>query len=324
MPAGHGQRVWLLLPGQHGTGYPPAVSQRRKGSTVYVRAGRRVPGGHSRRGIPAGWGRTRSRCAVRVLPGRPADLPNLRRGDVLCPRPYEPPARRRLGMRQGQQGALLAGPWGKPAQGAGKQPLGLPAGGYRGWPGALSRPETRRDHDRVAALAGDYQGVYTALAAFAKEVLHNDVELVESDNPNWGGACSYDQEGRANRIVVAGNRSPLFRAQILAHELAHALLHSDKDYRAHNPRSRIECDDESVSFCIMHHFGLDVGEVAFGYLAHWGDGENAMAELMECGARIRDTAHQVIAWIDEQFAEAASVEGPGVTILQDDVEIGAT
>lgn len=50
----------------------------------------------------------------------------------------------------------------------------------------------------------------------------------------------------------------------------------------------------------MHHFGLDVGEVAFGYLAHWGDGENALVELMECGARIRDAAHQVITWIDEQ------------------------
>jgi hypothetical protein len=106
-----------------------------------------------------------------------------------------------------------------------------------------------------------------ALAAFAKEVLHIDVELVESDNPNWGGACSYDQEGHPVRIVVAGNRSPLFRAQTLAHELAHALLHSDKDYRAHIPRSRIECEAESVAFCILNHFGLDVGGVAFGYLA---------------------------------------------------------
>jgi hypothetical protein len=52
----------------------------------------------------------------------------------------------------------------------------------------------------------------------------------------------------------------------------------------------------------MHHFGLDVGEVAFGYLAHWGNGENALVELMECGARIRDAAHQVIAWIDEHDA----------------------
>jgi hypothetical protein len=157
-------------------------------------------------------------------------------------------------------------------------------------------------------LAGDDLGVYAALAAFAKEILHIEVELVQSDNPNWGGACSYDEEGHAKRIVVAGNRSPLFRAQTLAHELGHALLHSDKDYRTHNPRSRIECEAESVAFCILHHFGLDVGEVAFGYLAHWGDGENALAELMECGVRIRDAAHQVIAWIDEQYADAIPLE----------------
>ena len=170
-------------------------------------------------------------------------------------------------------------------------------------------------------LSGDDQGVYAALAAFAKDILHIEVELVESENPNWGGACSYDPEGHPARIVVAGDRSPLFRAQTLAHELAHALLHSDKDYRAHTPRSRIECEAESVSFCIMHHFGLDVGEVAFGYLAHWGDGENALVELMESGARIRDAAHQVIAWIDEKYVETIPVDGVSAVILQDEAEL---
>lgn len=171
------------------------------------------------------------------------------------------------------------------------------------------------------ALAGDDQGVYAALAAFAKDILHIDVELVESDNPNWSGSCSYESEGRPTRIVVASNRSLLFRAQTLAHELAHALLHSDKDYRAHTPRSRIECEAESVSFCIMHHFGLDVGEIAFGYLAHWGDGENALTELLECGERIRDAAHQVIAWIDEQYDDVVPVDGVGTLILQAETEL---
>ena len=171
------------------------------------------------------------------------------------------------------------------------------------------------------ALTGDDQGVYAGLAAFAKDILHSEVELVDSDNPNWGGSCSFDPEGRPTRIVVAGNRSPLFRAQTLAHELAHALLHSDKDYRAHTPRSRIECEAESVSFCIMHHFGLDVGEVAFGYLAHWGDGENALTELLECGERIRDAAHQVIAWIDEQYDADATDEDAGKLILMAEAEL---
>ena len=163
--------------------------------------------------------------------------------------------------------------------------------------------------------------MYAALAAFAKETLHIDVELVESDNPNWGGACSYEKDGRPAKIIIAGNRSPLFRSQTLAHELAHALLHSDKDYRVHNSRSRIECEAESVSFCIMHHFGLDVGEVAFGYLAHWGDGENALVELLECGARIRDAAHQVIAWVDEQYTEIVAVDEPSTIIFQAETEL---
>jgi hypothetical protein len=171
------------------------------------------------------------------------------------------------------------------------------------------------------ALTGDDQGVYAALAAFAMDTLHIEVELVVSDNPNWGGACSYDQEGHPARIVVAEDRSPLFRAQTLAHELAHALLHSDKDYRAHTPRSRIECEAESVAYCILHHFGLEVGEVAFGYLALWGNGENALAELMECGARIRDAAHQVIAWIDEQYVDGNPGDGVRAVFLQDEAEL---
>jgi hypothetical protein len=166
------------------------------------------------------------------------------------------------------------------------------------------------------ALDGDDQGVYAALIAFTKNILHIEVELVESDNPNWGGSCSYDPEGRPTRIVVASNRSPLFCAQALTHELAHALLHSDKEHRAHNPRSRIECETESVSFCILHHFGLDVGKVAFGYLANWGDGENTLAELLECDDRIRDAEHQVITWIDEKYGEVVQVVGVGTLILQ--------
>jgi hypothetical protein len=71
----------------------------------------------------------------------------------------------------------------------------------------------------------------------------------------------------------------------------------------------------------MHHFGLDVGEVAFGYLAHWGDGENALVELMESGARIRDAAHQVIAWIDEQYVETIPVDGVSAVIHQGEAEL---
>jgi hypothetical protein len=34
------------------------------------------------------------------------------------------------------------------------------------------------------ALAGEYQDVYAALTAFAKDIQHIGVEQVESDNPN--------------------------------------------------------------------------------------------------------------------------------------------
>ncbi len=38
------------------------------------------------------------------------------------------------------------------------------------------------------------------------------------------------------------------------------------EFRLRNLRSRIELEAESVSYCILHQFGLDVGEVAFRYV----------------------------------------------------------
>ncbi|MGA2503200.1 MAG: hypothetical protein ABSG01_03820 [Anaerolineales bacterium] len=56
----------------------------------------------------------------------------------------------------------------------------------------------------------------------------------------------------------------------------------------------------------------------------WGDGENALAELLECRARIRDAAHQVIAWIDEQYAEVVPVDGVSTLTLQAEAEFVPT
>jgi len=43
--------------------------------------------------------------------------------------------------------------------------------------------------------------------------------------------------------------------------------------------------------------------------------------LLECGARIRDAAHQVIAWVDEQYTEIVTVDEPGTIIFQAEAEL---
>jgi hypothetical protein len=98
----------------------------------------------------------------------------------------------------------------------------------------VSQPEVAPLPELVPMnFMGDDQGVYAALAAFAQDVPHIAVEQVESEDSCWCSACSYGKSGRVKRIVVAGNRSPLLRAQTLAHEPGHALLHSDRESRAH-------------------------------------------------------------------------------------------
>jgi hypothetical protein len=46
--------------------------------------------------------------------------------------------------------------------------------------------------------------------------------------------------------------------------------------------------------------------------------------LMESGARIRDAAHQVIAWIDEKYVDTIPVDGMSEVIHQDEAEFVPT
>jgi antirestriction protein ArdC len=95
-------------------------------------------------------------------------------------------------------------------------------------------------------------------------------------------------------IRVNANRSPAQQVKTLAHEIGHALLHSDPDGAAVH-RSIKELEAESVAYVVCGKLGLDSSAYSFGYLAIWAaGGESAAAAITQSAQRINRAARTIL------------------------------
>lgn len=136
-------------------------------------------------------------------------------------------------------------------------------------------------------LQGDDAGLFQRLVDYAQSQ-HIQVETKPLLDCN--GFCRF-KEQKASMIAVSGDMAPLQQAKTMAHELGHALLHGETDYRAHRPTCELEA--ESVAFVVLSHFGLDTGDYSFGYIASWKS-EDTIETLKQSGAAIQKAAAQII------------------------------
>jgi len=168
----------------------------------------------------------------------------------------------------------------------------------------------------VSLLQGDDAGLYQALTTFARQVVMVDVVEVGEDvlPPCTNGECVYSSEGKPVHIHIKSSNPPRMKTKTLAHELGHALLHAESEYRTASPRSIKELEAESIAFVILSNFGIDSGDYSFGYLATWGGGEEALRSIQVSGERIRHAAHQIITWIEELGGPLQPEEGIPVNL----------
>ena len=149
------------------------------------------------------------------------------------------------------------------------------------------------------ALNGDDAGLIQELLGFATS-RNIPVTFKGCLGPN--GISHFSKDGQI-AISVESQLSRLHQCKTLAHELGHALMHGEKEYRLHNGKSQIELEAESVAFMVLNHFGLDSGHYSFAYVLNWSGGsDEAIAQLKASGQRIQSAAHQVIDWIESQSA----------------------
>lgn len=113
------------------------------------------------------------------------------------------------------------------------------------------------------------------------------------------GDCAFD----LRRIRVEVRNSPAQQAKTLAHEIAHALLHSGQ-----SDRCLAELEAESTAYVVCQRLGLDTGAYSFGYLATWaGGGEEAVAGIKASGARIQQAAAAILARLEGDQSGAAAI-----------------
>ena len=117
------------------------------------------------------------------------------------------------------------------------------------------------------------------------------------------GLCDY----KGKQISLADDLSPLHRLKTRVHELAHSIMHSEEEYRAHSDKSIVELEAESVAFVVLSHFGLDSSDYSFGYLASWQDGEKekVVEALRASGKRIQNAADEIIVQIETLMGDAS-------------------
>lgn len=141
----------------------------------------------------------------------------------------------------------------------------------------------------VSRLIGDDAGSRFAGLVNVAASLGYSVEVSELPGER-NGDCTYEMK----RIRV---RVGLERAQAvktLAHELAHAILHSEVDC-AGLTRAVAELEAESVAFVVCDDLGLDSSAYSFGYIATWaGCGDDADKAISASAQRINQAARTII------------------------------
>jgi antirestriction protein ArdC len=131
----------------------------------------------------------------------------------------------------------------------------------------------------ISKLQGNDPGeLYTALREVAASIGFT-VQEDYLDGPN--GYCRHSDKV----IAVEVRNEPLQQVKTLAHELAHAILHEDRDAF---DREQAELEAESVAYIVCADLGIDSSAYSFGYLASWGSNKADVARALQAsGQRIQ-------------------------------------
>lgn len=135
-------------------------------------------------------------------------------------------------------------------------------------------------------LGSDPDDRYTQL----RRVAHSLGFSVEEDY--LAGEVNGDCDHGLRRIRVEVRNDERQQVKTLAHELAHAILHANREQLT---RERAEMEAESVAYIVCHGLGIDSSEYSFGYVASWtGGGDEARRAISESAERIQRAAKRIL------------------------------
>lgn len=100
------------------------------------------------------------------------------------------------------------------------------------------------------------------------------------------------------RIGIQPNLGSLHTCKTIIHELAHSKLHSVEQKKKISKNER-EIEAESVAYVTLTHFGFDVSEYSFSYVASYCDGKS-IKELQDSLSRIERCSRELIDFLLEK------------------------
>jgi antirestriction protein ArdC len=104
------------------------------------------------------------------------------------------------------------------------------------------------------------------------------------------------------RIAIKKDNSEMQKLKTVIHEWGHHILHA-KDLKEQVANDIRELEAESVAFVICHRLGIDTSDYSFGYLAGWGNGEEANAKIKASGERIQKASNEILDAIESLVKE---------------------
>lgn len=103
---------------------------------------------------------------------------------------------------------------------------------------------------------------------------------------------------KTNEIVISTNinKNDTEKFRVLIHEYAHAKLHHMESEYKDLPRKHKEAQAESVAYIVSNYYGLDTGDISFGYIATWA---NDMKLARQALTEVQQVSSQIIEILDD-------------------------
>ncbi|MEE8391464.1 MAG: ArdC-like ssDNA-binding domain-containing protein [Anaerolineae bacterium] len=135
----------------------------------------------------------------------------------------------------------------------------------------------------------DGAGLAARLQSYAQSL---GIEVTESDLPG-----TRQGESHIGKVVLRTELSPLGRASILAHEIAHELLHTKQDRKTLSKAVK-ETEAEATAYAVCAHFGYETN--APNYIAMWSGDSGLLLQRMN---RIAKATRQIVESLEKSTTE---------------------
>ncbi|MCZ2260760.1 ImmA/IrrE family metallo-endopeptidase [Sporosarcina sp. G11-34] len=146
----------------------------------------------------------------------------------------------------------------------------------------------------------NYNSMYNAL----EKVAHaNSIKIVEPyEELGVAKGASYTM---LKEVALNPRNSELQNVKTLAHELAHAVMHTADTHGKYTTQEK-EFQAEMVAYTVSNYFGLDTTEYSLPYLNHWTAGKE-LKDQEQLLKEVKDTSHEFISVIEKELIIERSI-----------------